>query len=101
MYEATEAADHEPAMGQSSSSADGMSVSQNQDVSDNVAALEPAALQEVCVKTHCRSEEAVAAWLYSCCVSWDLMTNFLLQLFEILVHFVHLAVPLHSSVTSA
>ncbi len=64
MYEATEAAtaaDHEPTMGQSSSSYDGTSVSQNQGVNDNVAALEPAALQEVCIMTYCRSEDPVAA----------------------------------------
>ncbi len=60
LYEVTEAAaDHEPTMGQSSSSYDG--TSQNQDVSDNGAALEPAALQEGCIVTYCRSEDPVAA----------------------------------------
>ncbi len=64
MYEASEAAtaaDHEPAMGLSSSSADGTLIPQNQGVSDDVAALEPAALQEVCIKTYCRSEDPVSA----------------------------------------
>ena len=85
MYEATEAAtaaDHEPAMDLSSSSAAGTSVSQNQGVSDDVAVLEPAALQEVRIKTYCRSDEPVAAWLFYCCVFWHLMTTFLIHLVQ-------------------
>ncbi len=66
MYEATDAgtaADHEPAMGQSSSSADGTSISQDQSVNNNVAALQPAAMQEVCIKTYCRASCCMAVFL--------------------------------------
>ena len=99
VHEATEAAtaaDHEPAMGLSSSSAGGTSVSQNQGVSDDVAVLEPAALQEVRIKTYCRSEEPVAAWLISCCVFWDLVTNFLLSSFKDVQHVYEQSSDMHS-----